>query len=94
MLEEKLKKAENQSEKFEFDYNLALHTISNLTNWVETLFNNLECDKTLAQELSGGQGVTESNLMTFLGIIEERVNLIMMHYYRIIDEKNLEEQMN
>jgi len=46
--------------------------INSLTNWIETLFNTIECDKDIAKELAGSHGVTDANMMIFLGIVEHR----------------------
>lgn len=52
-MEEKLSRAENKSEQFEFKYHDSIKLISNLTNWIETLFNTIDCDKAFAKELAG-----------------------------------------
>jgi len=51
--------------------------INSLANWIETLFNTIDCDKAFAKELAGSAGVTDGNMMIFLGIVEERVNQIL-----------------
>ena len=48
-----------------------------MTNWIETLFNTIQCDKVQANEMAGGHGVTDANMMIFLGIIEEKINQII-----------------
>lgn len=52
-MEEKLSRAENKSEQFEFKYHDSIKLIGNLTNWIETLFNTIDCDKAFAKELAG-----------------------------------------
>lgn len=73
-MEERLSRAENKSEQFEFKYHDANKLINSLTNWIETLFNTIECDKEIAKELAGSHGVTDGNMMIFLGIIEHKIN--------------------
>ena len=41
------------------------------------MFEMLECDKERNMELLGTQGVTEANMMTYIGIIEHRINEII-----------------
>lgn len=47
---------------------------------IEALFNLLECDEEDTQELLGNAGVTESNIMIYLGIIEQKVNEMLQCY--------------
>jgi hypothetical protein len=42
---------------------------------VQQIFNLLDCEENA--ELLGTQGVTEINMMTYLGIVEQRINEIM-----------------
>lgn len=87
-LEEKLSRSENKSEQFEFRFHDANKLINSLTNWIETLFHTIDCDKNIAKELAGSQQVTEGNMMVFLGIIEERISFILQAYSQITLEKN------
>lgn len=73
-LEEKLSKTELKAEQFELEYQQSLKKVNNLKPWIEALFNLLECDEEDTQELLGNAGVTESNIMVYLGIIEQKVN--------------------
>eukprot|EP01015_Nassula_variabilis_P035106 TRINITY_DN8766_c0_g1_i5.p3 TRINITY_DN8766_c0_g1~~TRINITY_DN8766_c0_g1_i5.p3 ORF type:complete len:167 (+),score=38.97 TRINITY_DN8766_c0_g1_i5:65-565(+) len=79
----KLSSTEKKFEEYEFKYSDAAKTVSSLCTWIEALYNNLECSKVVSKEFQGGQGVTESNLMSFLGVIEERVNYILSYYSQI-----------
>jgi len=45
-----------------------------LTTWIENLFNTTECDKNVAKEIAGTHSVTDTNMLLFLGMIEDRVN--------------------
>ena len=49
--------------------------------WIDTLYKAIDCDKLRDQpELTG---VSESNLMNYLGVIEHRVTDIM-HAYMVL----------
>jgi regulator of replication initiation timing len=52
-LEDRLARSGQQSEKYEFDYHETIKLINSLTNWVENLFNTIDCDKGVAKELAG-----------------------------------------
>lgn len=76
-------RAENKKEQYEYKRNDAQRLINSLTNWIETLFNTIECDKKVAKELAGSQSVTDGNMMIFLAIIENKVNQVVQAYSAI-----------
>merc|ERR1712032_775804 len=51
--------------------------------------NTVECDKSLAKEMHAAQGVSEGNLMTYMGIIEDRVTEILHAYGIIMSNKDI-----
>ena len=48
-----------------------------LSSLVEKIFNEVECDKAEANKICGTDGVAESNLLTYLGLIEARVQKVV-----------------
>jgi len=44
---------------------------------VQQIFNLIECDEESHIDLLGTQGVTENNMMTYMGIVEQRINEIL-----------------
>ncbi|CAD8088840.1 unnamed protein product [Paramecium primaurelia] len=92
-LEEKLSRSEQKSESYEFKYNESIKLINSLTNWIETLFNTVECDKQMATEIAGSHGVTDTNMMIYLGLIENKTNKLLQ-YYQQIHQKISENQIN
>ena len=52
-------------------------TIVNLKTAIENLFRKIRCDTQGNTEILGTQGVTDSNMMKYLGIIEQRANEIL-----------------
>ena len=44
---------------------------------IESLFSILDCEAENDQELLGTQGVTEGNMMKYLGLIEMRVTELL-----------------
>jgi|JI6StandDraft_1071083.scaffolds.fasta_scaffold18494_3 hypothetical protein len=55
---------------------------------IENIFATIECDKEVAKEVAGSKTVSESNMMIFLGIIEEKVIKIVKAYKDIAFKNN------
>lgn len=72
--------AQQKAQFFESKYNNSLKILNSINNLVENVFNELECDKLEANKLNGVQAVTESNLLTYLGIVEKRLTLVLELY--------------
>lgn len=79
-LEEKLSKTELWAEQFELEYQQAIKWVNGIKSRIEALFNLLECDEDDPSELLGNAGVTESNLMVYLGLIEMKVTEMLQCY--------------
>jgi chromosome segregation ATPase len=79
-LEETLSKLEHKSEQYEFKYHDSVKIINSLCNWIESLYNTIDCDKIAPRDFASNQGVTESNMMSYLGVIEDRSNDIVASY--------------
>jgi len=58
---------------------------------VQNIFDNIGCSNEHTKEIVGQHGVTESNIMQYLGIIEMRTNEILQ-MYAACQSKNLESQ--
>jgi hypothetical protein len=55
------------------------------------MFEMLECDKERHTKLLGTQGVTEANMMAYMGIIEQRINeILQVQTYLDIDSPKLQ----
>lgn len=59
---------------------------------IQSIFNLLDCQEN--EELLGTQGVTELNMMTFMGIIEERINELLQANTYIMNGKQFDEREN
>jgi chromosome segregation ATPase len=79
-LEEKLSKTELRAEQFELEYQQALKKVNSIKASIENIFNLIDCNINECQELLGTQGVTESNMMTYLGVIEQRIHEIIQAF--------------
>jgi coiled-coil domain-containing protein 63/114 len=79
-LEDKLTKTDKKAEDYEARYNLAVRTINQLKNGIQSIFTRIGATSASVDEMLGNQGVTESNMMQYLGIIEQRTTEILQAY--------------
>jgi hypothetical protein len=57
-----------------------MKTINALKIGIQSIFDRIGCNTESVQETLGTHGVTESNMMQYLGIIEQRTNEILQMY--------------
>ena len=86
-LEEKLIKTQKKTGEHEIEYQSSVKKLDLVKAGIESIFSTLECDQDEFSELLGSQGVTESNMMVYLGIIEQKINEIIQAYAYIKTEK-------
>mmetsp|Transcript_28818 Transcript_28818/g.35017 ORF Transcript_28818/g.35017 Transcript_28818/m.35017 type:complete len:526 (-) Transcript_28818:1065-2642(-) len=79
-LEERLQKTEAKAELYEQKYAAAMKTVNALKVGIWNIFNKIGCNTPATRELLGEGGVTEQNMMQYLGIIEQRTNEILQMY--------------
>eukprot|EP00798_Chlamydomonas_sp_ICE-L_P015696 gene15696-21805_t len=77
---EHLTNAELQAELYEKRYEAASSTVNLLKTSIWDLFTKIGCDTCAVRELLGEDGVTEANIMSYLGIIEQRTNELLMAF--------------
>lgn len=70
--EEELAKIELKAESYESKHQKAMKTLNSMKAMIENIFTALECHKNVSPELLGAHGVTESNMMAYIGAIEQR----------------------
>uniref|UniRef100_A0A0G4G626 ODAD1 central coiled coil region domain-containing protein n=1 Tax=Chromera velia CCMP2878 TaxID=1169474 RepID=A0A0G4G626_9ALVE len=88
-LEERWASLDKKAERYEQRYQTAMKTVRALMTGVQSIFTRLECNTPEVQEMLGGQGIAESNLMSYLGIIEQRTNEILNLYRAMQEERDL-----
>merc|ERR1719473_263164 len=71
---------ESQADGYEEKYQTAMKTINQLKTGIQSIFTRIGCATTSAEEMLGNQGVTESNMMQSLGIIEQRTSQILQSH--------------
>lgn len=79
-LEDRLAKTEAKAEQYEKKYEAAMKTVNALKVGIASIFNKIGCGTPANMELLGNEGVTEGNMMQYLGIIEQRTNEILQLY--------------
>lgn len=70
-----------KADAYEQKHGQAVQTVAALQNSVWDMFNRIGCNTPAVMDLLGDGGVTEKNLMQFLGIIEQRTNEILQKYF-------------
>jgi chromosome segregation ATPase len=86
-LEERLARTQGKSEQYENRYNAAMKTMNALKNGIHSIFLRIGCNSSAVSDMLGNQGVTESNMMSYLGIIEQRTNEILHQYAQIVAQQ-------
>jgi chromosome segregation ATPase len=79
-LEERLERIEIRAEHYEQSYERTMKTIGALKVGIQSIFERIGCSTEETKEVLGGTGITETNLMQYLGIIEQRTNEILQMY--------------
>jgi chromosome segregation ATPase len=79
-LEGKIQSTELRAEDYERKYEKTMKTINALKAGVQSIFDKIGCTVDNAQDVLGGQGVNEGNMMQYLGVIEQRTNEILQMY--------------
>lgn len=79
-LEDKLVKTEAKAEHYEAKLRQITEEMDVTYNVVESLFGRLGCEQLANTEILGSGGVGESNIMLYLGVIEQRTNDVMNNY--------------
>ena len=79
-LEERLARTEAKADEYDLKHQNATKTINQLKTGIHSIFSRLGCASTSVEEMLGNQGATESNMMQYLEIIEQRTTEILQMY--------------
>lgn len=83
-LQERLEKTKNKAESFDSKYQGSMNHINLLKGAIQSIFVKIGCHTPAVAELLGAQGVTETNMMQYLGIVEQRINELLHAYAAIM----------
>jgi len=89
-LESQLTSTESKARQYEDKYSEAMETVHSLKSGIQNIFNKIGCNDSAISEMLGNAGVTETNMMQYLGIIEERTNELLQAYQDHLNEGNPE----
>ncbi len=82
-LQEKLEKTSKQTKEYESRSQTATRTITQLKNGIHQIFTRIGAASQSVDEMLGNQGVTETNMLQYLGIIEQRTSEILQQFAAI-----------
>ena len=69
-LERKLTDAKDETAKMESEQKKNLLKIKKIKECISKISKVVECDESLSQDLLGHQGITESNMFVYMGMVE------------------------
>ncbi|XP_013397891.1 coiled-coil domain-containing protein 63-like [Lingula anatina] len=77
-LEERQAAASKSADEYDEKYKGTSKILDQLKAGVESLFNKINCDRSAIDDMLGAQsGVTNNNMLQYLGIIEQRTNELL-----------------
>lgn len=77
-LEEKQNTAHSEADEYEQKYKEVAKILDQLKAGIDSLFNKINCDRAAIDDMLGAaSGVTEGNMLQYLGIIEQRTNELL-----------------
>ena len=76
-MDNRLQRTHEKADYYDDQFHIASKTINQLKTGIHSIFTRIGCATTSVEEMLGNQGVTESNMMQYLGIIEERTTTIL-----------------
>merc|ERR1711959_527090 len=85
-LEEKLGRTETKAEQYDAKFAQSTKILSSLKDGIHSIFSNIGCNMSGVSEVLGTGGVTEGNIMTYLGLIEQRTNEMLGIYNNVVKQ--------
>mmetsp|Transcript_3847 Transcript_3847/g.7513 ORF Transcript_3847/g.7513 Transcript_3847/m.7513 type:complete len:567 (+) Transcript_3847:485-2185(+) len=79
-IEDRLHETEVKAESYERKYQSAMKTVATLKEGVGSIFTKLGCNTPATMQTLGVDGISEVNIMQYLGMIEQRTNEILQMY--------------
>merc|ERR1712054_686068 len=86
-LEEKLGRTETKAEQYDAKFAHSTKILGSLKDGIHSIFSNIGCNMTGVSEVLGTGGVTEGNIMTYLGLIEQRANEMSSIHNHVIKQR-------
>jgi hypothetical protein len=79
-LEDRLAQTEAKAEEYESRYQTSVATTNQLKTGIHSIFTRIGAGNSSSEEILGNQGVTESNMLQYLALIEQRTTEILQAY--------------
>lgn len=79
-LNKELQGTEKETKEYEKQHQETMKTINSLKIGIQSIFDRVGCNTELVPELIGSTSVSESNMMYYLGVIEQRTNEVLQMY--------------
>lgn len=79
-MEERLKHNDDQANLYQNRYESASRTVNELKNSVQSLFQKFGCSTPAVRTILGDSGITDTNMLQYLSLIEQRVTEILQVY--------------
>jgi len=92
-LEDKLVKTEAKAEHYEMKLRQTAEEMEIVYNVVESMFSKLGCEQLANTEILGSGGVGESNIMLYLGVVEQRKNEVINQYVEVDRRRRQDEEI-
>lgn len=86
-LQAKHEAAETKTAQYELRYKEYLDTVGAVKDSIHEIFVKLQLSNDMDSKVLGSTGVTESNMMSFLGVIENR-STDLLSRYKLLTERN------
>merc|ERR1711966_571965 len=90
-LEEKLGRTETKAEQYDAKFAHSTKILGSLKDGIHSIFSNIGCNMTGVSEVLGTGGVTEGNIMTYLGLIEQRANEMLNTHNQVLKQRDGED---
>lgn len=87
-MEKKLNKTNEEVLGMEREQQINQNKITKVKDCISKISKVVECDDTQNQDLLGLQGITESNMFVYMGMVEQRINETLQAYAYIQTKKN------
>ena len=79
-LELKINRTDANTAQYERRTEATARTVNALRVGLKSMYDKLGCDNESNRELLGDEGVTDSNMLTYLGVVEQRAGEVMQMY--------------
>ena len=87
-LEGKLNSTNESVAQMEAEYSKNLEKIKKIKDCIQKISHVVDRDESKSQDLLGHQGITESNMFVYMGMVEQRINEILQAYAYMQARKN------